>query len=282
MATTPRPGSAAGQAEDAGGRLVNSRPFTALIRVGLVAFGVVHLLIGWIALQVAWGLPGGGQEASQEGALAKMAGSGIGAVLLGVTAAGLAVLAVWQAAEAAWGHRDRPPGGKRIRKRLSSAGRAIIYAGLAWTAVRTLTTGSQSGDAQGESLTGRVLAAPFGRVLVLLAAAAIVAVGVRLILRGARRKFTRDLDGGVDRRAVLLGQVGYVAKGLALVVVGGLIAWAGFSYNPERAGGLDDALTTIHDAPFGPVLLTLMALGFVAFGVYCFFWARHPRTTVQE
>lgn len=281
MATTPRPGSAAGQAEEAGGRLVNSRPFSVLITVGLVAFGVVHLLIGWIALQVAWGLPGGGQEASQEGALATMAGSGFGAVLLGLTAAGLAVLAVWQVAEAAWGHKDRQ-GGKRVRKRLSSAGRAAIYAALAVTAVRTLTSGAQSGDAQGESLTGRVLAAPFGRVLVLLAAAAIVAVGVRLIVRGVKRKFTRDLAGGVDRRAVLLGQVGYIAKGVALLVVGGLIAWAGLTYNPERAGGLDDALTTVHDAPFGPVLLTLMGLGFVAFGVFCFFWARHPRTTVQE
>ena len=281
MATTPRSGSAADQAEGAGGKVVNSRPFTLLIRVGLVAFGVVHLLIGWIALQVAWGLPSGGQEASQQGALATMAGNPIGAVLLGITAAGLAVLAVWQAAEAGWGHRDKPPA-KRVRKRISSAARAVLYAALAVTAVRTLTSGSQAGGSEEESLTGRVLAAPFGRALVIVAAVAIAAVGVRLILRGVKRTFTEDLAGGVDRRAIVLGQIGYVAKGVALVVVGGLLGWAGLSYDPEKAGGLDDALTTVHDAPAGPVLLTLMALGFVAFGAYCFFWARHPRTTVPD
>ncbi|GAA1999303.1 DUF1206 domain-containing protein [Nakamurella flavida] len=252
-----------------------------LITVGLVAFGIVHLLVGWIALQLAWGLPTGGREASQQGALATMVGSPFGAVLLAVTAAGLAVLAVWQAAEAIWGHRRRRAA-KRLRKRLGSAARAVIYAALALTALRTLTSGSQSGGSEEESMTGRVLAAPFGRILVLVAAAAVVAVGVRLIVKGVGRKFTEDLAGGVDRRALLLGQIGYVAKGVALAVVGGLLGWAAVDYDPERAGGLDDALSTVHDAPLGSVLLTLMALGFASFGVFCFFWARHPRTTVQE
>ena len=76
-----------------------------------------------------------------------------------------------------------------------------------------------------------------------------------------------------------LGQVGYPAKGVALAVVGGLIGWAAISFDPEKASGLDGALRTLLDAPFGKALLTLVALGIAAFGVYVFFRARFPERT---
>src|SRR3954468_2978806 len=73
-----------------------------LARVGLIAYGVVHLLVAWLALQLAWG--GGGPAADQAGALATVAGQPFGKPLLWVIALGLIALAVWQAAEALrWG-----------------------------------------------------------------------------------------------------------------------------------------------------------------------------------
>ena len=95
------------------------------------------------------------------------------------------------------------------------------------------------------------------------------------------KKFTDDLAGGVGRSVVRLGQVGYIVKGIAFIIVGGLFGWAGISYDPEKAGGIDDALRTVHDAPFGAVLLTLMALGLICFGIYCFFWATHPKVSTD-
>jgi len=100
------------------------------------------------------------------------------------------------------------------------------------------------------------------------------ALGVRLIRRGITRKFTDDLAGGVGPVTVRMGEVGYLVKGVRFVRVGGLFGWAGISHEPDRAGGLVDALRTVRDLPFGGVLLTVMALGLICFGVYCFFWAR--------
>lgn len=98
---------AADKAEDGGQQAVQSKPFRVLLTVGLVAYGVVHILIGWIALQIAWsglgsGTGGGGAEASQQGALAEMAGQPFGAVLLWITAIGLFALAIWQIVEVIW------------------------------------------------------------------------------------------------------------------------------------------------------------------------------------
>ena len=48
-----RPG-VGGKVEQAG----NSASLEAVARVGLIAYGVVHLLISWLALQLAWGASG--------------------------------------------------------------------------------------------------------------------------------------------------------------------------------------------------------------------------------
>jgi len=74
----------------------------------------------------------------------------------------------------------------------------------------------------------------------------------------------------VGRGVVRLGQIGYLVKGVAFAIVGGLFGWAAITYDPEKAGGLDDALRTVDGAPFAAGLLTLMALGLACFGVYCF------------
>ncbi len=53
-----------------------------------------------------------------------------------------------------------------------------------------------------------------------------------------------------------LGQVGYPAKGAAFAVVGGLLGYAALTVDPSQSTGLDGAMRTILQAPFGQVLLT--------------------------
>ncbi len=269
--------SAKDGAERAGGDAVSSRPFRILVTVGLITYGIVHILVGWIAAQVAWGGGGGSQEASQQGALAELAQNAAGVVVLWLTVVGLFAMTAWQAAEAAWGHRDRPAGFKRIRKRLGSVGRAITYAAIAVAAITALQGASQSGDQKQEGWTARLLAMPFGRVLVGAVGLVIIVLAVRQVIKGVKQKFTEDLEGGLTPGVRRLGQAGYISKGVAMAVVGGLFGWAAITYDPSKAGGLDDALKTINSAPFGSVLLTVVALGLVCFGIYCFFWARHPK-----
>ncbi|HEY7811948.1 MAG TPA: DUF1206 domain-containing protein [Nakamurella sp.] len=276
----PGGGDPAVSAEQVGQRTIRSGPFRTLLSVGLVTYGVVHILIGWIAVRIAWTGRGEGQEASQRGALAEMAEQPFGAGLLWLTVAGLVTLSVWQVVEAIWGHRDRPAGFKRTRKRLGSVGRAVSYTAVAVVAVAVLRGEAGAGDTE-EGWSARLMTVPAGRLLVIAIGVGIAALGVRLIRRGLKRKFTDDLAGGVGPVTVRTGQVGYLAKGIGFVLVGGLFGWAGVSHDPDRAGGLDDALRTVLDLPLGGVLLTAMALGLICFGVYCFFWARHPRVSTD-
>ncbi|MGW5193893.1 DUF1206 domain-containing protein [Kribbella sp. NPDC004138] len=245
-----------------------SRPYRYAVTVGLVAYGVVHLLIAWIALQLAFGKSS--QEASQQGALRELADKPLGGVLLSVVAIGLFALAVWQVLQVIWGHLEP-------HKKLSSVGRAIVYVVLAISAVKVAVGSGGSGTGQQRSVTARLMEHGWGRAVVIAAGVAILAIGCYHVYKGITKKFTEDLVGGVSDVTVLLGRIGYGAKGFAYAVVGVLFGWAAIAYDPQKAGGLDTALRTIKEQPAGSVLLTLLAVGIAAFGAYCFSWSRNAR-----
>jgi hypothetical protein len=264
------------QARLAGRRADDSDWMDHAVRVGLVSYGVVHLILAWLAVRLAFGDSGG--NASSQGALHELAQNTLGLISLYVVGAGFLALVVWQGMEAIWGHRDED-GGKRVLKRLTSAGKALIYASLAVSAFKT-ATGSSSGSGGTDGITATLMSAPFGVFLVGAVGVGILVVAGFLVYRGLAEEFRSKLDvkgtTGTDGRAyVLLGKVGYVSKGLAIAVVGGLFLYAALTHDPQKSGGLDQALHKVLQQPFGAPVLIVIALGFACYGAFCFAWARH-------
>lgn len=281
MSTERAARRAKGTAREAKGKaqdLSSSPAFRALVSAGLVAVGGVHILIAVLIAQLAWsGAPD--QEADQKGALATIAQNGAGRALLWVVAVALAALVLWKLAQAWWGYRYVPEGGKRIRKRVGALGAAIMYAVLAVTAVRfALGRPSESGDSAQQTRVGTLLSQPFGQVLGVIAALAVVGYAGVLVKRGITASFTKELTAEPSPAMRRFGQVGFVAKGVAIGLIGVMLGWAAVTYDPQKASGLDDSLRLLNEQSVGPALLTAIALGLLAYGLYCFGWARHARS----
>jgi hypothetical protein len=266
-------------------RAGNSDALESLARVGLIAYGIVHLLIAWLALQLAWG--GGGESADQSGALATLAQQPFGRPLLWVLALGLVALALWQLGEVLRHRAGLQSTGdarkKAVTKIVKSVAKTIIFLALAVLAFRYASGGGQSSSGQQQTVSG-VFAWPGGRFLVGIAALGLIGVGCYHVYKGLTKHFLKEIDtaqaSASQRRAIeRLGQVGYPAKGVALALVGALLAWAAITFDPAKATGLDGALRTVLEAPFGKWLLSLVALGIAAYGVFCFFRARFPQRT---
>ena len=252
----------------------------AAARAGYATSGLLHLLIGWITLQVAFG--GSGKNADQSGALASLAGNPAGKAALWIGVIGFAGLALWQLTDALVGHPgdDKDAWGGRAK----AAGKGVVYLALAWSALNFARGKSSNSRSQSVDFTAKLLDKPGGRILVVVIGLAVIAVGAYHVYKGWTKKFLEGIDvseaSPSARTAITrLGQVGYPAKGVALMIVGGLLTWAAITYNPKKAAGLDAALRSVLDVPFGQVLLTLVALGLIAFGVFCFFRARYPERT---
>ncbi|NMH98953.1 DUF1206 domain-containing protein [Pseudonocardia acidicola] len=253
---------------DAPGRAVD-----LLGRVGLVGYGVVHLLVAWLALQIVAGaLPRGSADA--QGAVAAVAVTPYGAVALVVTTAGLIAFAVWQFTAAVIGFRW-VTGGERTRKRAGAIAKAVAMVGLATVSAGFVDgRGAPSGDPGARTLTADLLAVPAGRVLVALVAAVLFVIAGTMTYTGTRRTFMGDLDvrrlRPAARRGIeWLGVAGHLSRALALAVVGLLMGAAAFASDPRLAGGLDAALRAIGATAPGRVLLAVVALGFGAFGLFC-------------
>jgi hypothetical protein len=262
-------------------RVANSGTLEALTRIGFIGYGLFHLAVAWLAVQIAMGRPR--DEGDQSGAFRTLASQPFGRVLLIVVTVGLAAMAVWQLLLAAVGH-GAERGRSRTMERLASAGRTIVYGALAWTAFRVFSGNPTSSAEQQQQATAGVMAHPAGRLLVGLAGLAILALGVGMIVYGAKHKFERKLmitrmSHQTRVTARRLGQAGYVAKGVAFGIVGLLLLDAAVSQNPAKSRGLDAALHTLVGQPYGPFLLLLIAAGFLAFAIYCFFQAKYRKVT---
>jgi hypothetical protein len=274
--------SAVGKADRAG----NSDGLENLARIGLIAFGLVHLLVAWLALQLAWG--GGGKSADQSGAMQTLSESPVGEPILWVVAVGLIALAVWQAAEVFRWRSGWSASGKTRTKALRKSGNALVkaatYIALAVLAIRFALGSGQSSSQKQQETTAGVFGWPGGQFLVGAAGLVLIGVGVWHIRKGFNKHFLKQIDTSDASPSALrlvtrLGQVGFPAKGVALALVGGLLCYAAITFDPSKAQGLDGAMRTILQAPFGRILLTLVAIGIAAFGAFCFVRARYPERT---
>lgn len=257
-------------------RAANSEYLDTLARVGFVVYGVIHLLVGVIAFQLAWG---GGGQADQSGAMAALAENGFGKVVLWAGAAGFAALTFWCLSEAVLGSRG-PDGSRQLGETVKFVGKAALFLAFGVLAVR-FAVGAGGGGSE-ESATATLLGLPGGRFIVGGIGVAMVAIGIYHVYKGVTKSFLEDLDGAAEGGSsgtaiTTLGVIGYPAKGVAIGLVGVLFVVAAVRHDPDDAGGLDEALKTLQDQPFGPWLLTIIAVGIAAFGIYLFGRARYQR-----
>ena len=265
----------------------NSDTLENLARVGLIAYGVVHLLVAWLALQLAW-FGGNSKSADQSGAMSTLAESPVGKPLLWVIALGFIALAAWQAAEVLRWRGQWTASGKARAKALQRSGKAlgkaIVYVVLAVLAIKFATGNGKSSSQQQENTTAGVFSWPGGRWLIGIVGLVLIGVGIYHIYKGFSKRFLKEIDTSDASPSALrlvtrLGQVGFPGKGVALAGVGALLLWAAITFDPSKARGLDGAMHAILDLPFGQILLTLVALGIAAFGAYLFVRARYPERT---
>nr|WP_306270118.1 DUF1206 domain-containing protein [Ornithinimicrobium sp. HY1793] len=186
-------------------------------------------------------------------------------------------MAVWHLIEAVVPHHG--PTREQLVDRGKSVGKGIVFGALGWTALQVVTgSGADSGETTTEA-TATLMSAPAGRFLVGAIGLVVLAVGAYHVYKGVSKKFVQDLQGTgqreVTRAVEVLGVTGYVAKGAALGVVGGLIAVAALQADPDQPTGLDAALKTLSDQPLGGVMLLLVAIGLAAYGLYSFARARY-------
>jgi hypothetical protein len=250
-------------------RASDSPAVRGLARAGLLARGIIYLLIGLVAILVALGRSN--RQADQQGALQLLAGKPYGLVALVLLGIGFAGYALWRLSEAAFGVTGD---GRGAGPRLKSLARAVIYAFFAFLTFEVIAgraTGSQTQKQQ--DITAKVMEHAGGRWLVGIAGLIVVICGLVLVMEGIKRKFMKYLQTAQMSRRTrkvveILGVVGTIARGVVFGIAGILVIDAAVTHDVGQSGGIDKALLTLRDQPFGEFLLALAAIGLIVFGIY--------------
>ncbi|MFD8567172.1 DUF1206 domain-containing protein [Streptomyces sp. NPDC057694] len=246
-------------------------------RAGFVARGVIYVLIGLLALRIAFA-DGGGKQADRGGAVAEIADKPFGTVVLWLLGAALAGMALWRLSEAAFGQAGAD--GKKASKRAMAAGRFVFYGFVSYSvlsfAAGDKSSGSGSSDKSSKDVTATALDWPQGQWIVAAAGLGVAVAGVWIAVRAVLRKFHKHLKmselSGRTRKAVdFFGVFGGASRGTVFAVAGGFAVAAALQHEPGRAKGMDDTLRSFTDTPAGPWLLVLISVGLAAFGIFS--WA---------
>lgn len=252
-----------------------------LARAGYATKGLIYLMVGVLALQVALGA--GGQITDSRGALLTIIAQPFGMALLGLVTAGLAGYALWRLVQALFDVERKGADAKGMATRASYAVNGLAYGGLAVAALRLLSDmgGPAGGDATGD-WTARLLGQPFGPWLVGAAGVGVIGLGFYHLHYGLTAGFRSHFAAGVMgepawRAAMAAGRVGYTARAAVFVLVGAFLILAGWTSDAGQARGLGGVLESLLQQPFGRWLLGGVAGGLAAYGLYNGFEARYHR-----
>lgn len=255
--------------------------FERLARLGFAAKGAVYFVIGLLAAQAAFGA--GGKTTDTQGALQTIVTQPFGKFLLAIVAIGMIGYVLWRIVQTVFDpeHAGEELNGKRIAQRLGYAFSAVAYTGLAFTAIKLIlgTGGGNNGDST-QDWTARLLAQPLGQWLVGLAGVIAIGVGISYLYQAYTAKFQRhfkqhQMSPSEQTWAKRAGQFGIAARGIVFGIIGIFLILAAIRSDASQARGLGGALAALAQQPFGPWLLGLVALGFIAYSIYSLIEARY-------
>jgi hypothetical protein len=259
------------------------RWMTVWARCGYAAKGLVYLIIGGLAAQVAIGA--GGAVTDKKGVLHTIIAQPLGYILLGVVAVGLFGFALWCFIQAVFDTEGKGTTAKGLIARIGYAAVGITYAALAYGAFQ-LVVGSGSGgkgsNASTQDGTALLLKQPFGRALVIIVGLLVLGVAGYLFYTAYAAKFQAQLNlatlpAQVKKLIIAVGRAGYAALGVVTIIIGIFLIVAALQNNASQAKGLDGVLQELAHQTFGQVLLGVVAVGLFAYGIYSLVEARYRR-----
>ena len=253
-----------------------------LARFGYAAKGIVYLIIGGLAALAAFHK--GGRTTDSRGALGEILSQPYGKFLLGAVALGLFGYALWRVVQSVKNTEN-----KGLMTRIGYAVIGVLYAGLALSAVR-MVIGSGTANNGGEPAqewTARLLAQPFGQLLIGLVGLGIIGFGIYQFYKAYTAEFRRNLmtekmGQSAQSFALRTGQFGLTARGIVFGIIGFFLILAALQSDASEAQGLSGALRALEQQTFAPWLFALVALGLAAYGFHMLVLARYRRIIVDS
>jgi hypothetical protein len=257
-----------------------------LERFGFVIRGLIYFIIGVLALQLALGA--GGATATPTSAIALIGRQPMGQLLLVIVAAGLAGYALWGFVRAIFDPLGKGTEPKGLLARAGFLFSGVSYAVLLIPVVLTLLNKPSTSTASSTAgVPAAILTGPYGKWIIVAFGLFWIAAGAAQVITGYKAKFVENLNTGAMsaqevKLVTWLGRIGYAARGAVFALVGVIILQTAFAVGPKQAQGFDGALAALAHAPYGEILLGVVAVGLILFGAYSALCAKWNKVGIRQ
>ena len=257
----------------------NAKPWIEKIaRIGLIAKGVVYVLLGTLAFMAAFEI--GGQtnrDSSKSGVFNSIKEFPGGVIVLFLLAVGLICYSIWRGVQTfSNGNGSGIKWTKRVRYFFSG----LLYLSLAGTAIQMIIRNKNKNDDENQYWVSEMLNHPFGQWFVGVGACILAGIGIYQLYYGLSEKYKKhvqELNLHSNGSSLLLrsGKIGYIARGIVWLIIAFLLLRAALHNNSSEAGDTSKAFSFIENASFGSYLLGALGIGLLAYGVFNFIRARY-------
>ncbi|WP_372835952.1 DUF1206 domain-containing protein [Puniceibacterium confluentis] len=235
-----------------------------VMRTGYAARGAVYTVVGGLALLAAYK---GHEAEGTTSALATLRDETWGIPMLWAIAFGLVAYTVWRLIDAAMDLETHGSDAKGIIARTGQVVTGLIHGGIG-ISVAGLALGQSSGGEKASDWTAKVMTLPYGPWLVIAAGLVIVSAGIFYVHKGVVGRYKRSLrETSLTERLDPVIKFGFIAHGAVVALTGAMLIYAGFTTDPQQAGGIGEALQHLRSVAYGRVLLGVVALGLMSFAV---------------
>jgi len=247
-------------------------------RAGYAAKGIVFVVIGALAAGVAVGT--GGKMTDSRGALDTIGDGPMGTIALVAIGVGLLGYMAWRLVAAATDAETQGDEPTSLALRAAQAGRGIVYGMLGVQALRGIGKEIGSQDGAARHWTARLLDMPLGPTLVVCTGIGVLGYAAYQLYRAFSDKAKQHLDlveaGPTQARWIVrLGRFGIAARAIVFAMIGVFLIRAGMHEDSGEAGGIAQSLRALGSTSHGRIVLSLVAFGLIAYGIYQLATARY-------
>jgi hypothetical protein len=249
-----------------------------IARVGLIAKGIVYVLLGVLGFMAAFEIGGqSSDDTNKAGVLGSIKEFPGGVLALALLAAGLFCYSIWRGVQTFTNNNaDEKKWSKKLRYFFSG----LIYLSFAFTAIQMIFREHAGKEDKNQYWASQLLNHSYGQVLIGLAAIILAAIGIYQIYYGFSEKYRKHVQelNLHSRGSTLMlrsGKVGYISRGIVWLVIAYLLLRAALHNNSSEAGGTGKAFDFIEHSSFGSYLLAALGIGLIAYGAFNFIRARY-------
>ncbi|MCW8093380.1 DUF1206 domain-containing protein [Alteromonas sp. ASW11-130] len=262
-----------------------------IARTGYASKTVLYIMLGVIVVSSAFSAFTSSGSPSKKTVFTNILEQPFGRYLLMAVIAGMICYSLWRWIQCFLNTEELDmEKAKDIIMRVFLFISGVLYFLGAYAAVKILMGqrgsnggGESGGDNSSENIAATLMEQSWGGYVVMALGIIIIIFAIVQFKHAWKCDFmdkfvTQNMSSKEIEASKKAGRIGYAARGIIYSVIGVFFLQAGWSHDPEEAGGLKEAFQSLMEQPFGDWLLMAVGIGIVLFGVFCGFEALYRQT----